>query len=306
MQKTIILAKPFLKWAGGKSQLLSQIRAFLPKEIEEKKINKYIEPFVGSGAVFIDLAQFCNFEEIFILDINKELIIAYQTIQKSVEPLIEYLLEMQITYLALALENRAKFFYQVRESFNSQKKQINFHDFNEQWIERTAQLIFLNRTCFNGLFRVNSQGNFNVPVGRYKNPLICHSENLIAISKILQNTKIHQGNYTKCQEWVDAQTFVYFDPPYRPLSRTAYFTSYSKDNFDDNEQLKLRDFYKLLDRKQAKLMLSNSDPKNEDANDSFFDDAYQGYRIERVKAIRSINSNAEKRGQINELLIMNY
>ncbi|PSF35994.1 modification methylase [Aphanothece hegewaldii CCALA 016] len=306
MQKKEILAKPFLKWAGGKGQILSQIIHFLPQEIEEKKINKYVEPFVGSGACFIYLAQVYQFEEIIICDINEELILAYLTIQKAVETLIEYLSEMQVKYLALSLEKRQKFFFDVRDSYNLQKKHTNFLVFSEEWIERTAQLIFLNKTCFNGLFRVNSKGHFNVPVGKYKNPLICHGENLKAISQLLQNTKIYQGNYSQCEKWVDSQTFVYFDPPYRPISKTSNFNSYSQDNFSDTEQLKLRDFYHLLNRQKAKLMLSNSDPKNKNPDDHFFENAYQGYRIERVKANRMINSNAQKRGQINELLIMNY
>lgn len=306
MQKTEIIAKPFLKWAGGKGQLLNQIISFLPKEIEEKKIIRYVEPFVGSGAVFIYLTQFYQFEEIFICDINEELILAYKTIQKEVDKLIECLSKIQISYFALSLNNRKEFYYQVRESYNLEKKQIDFQVYSEQWINRTAQLIFLNRTCFNGLFRVNSQGQFNVPMGNYKNPLICHAENLKAISQILQKTKIYHGNYDQCQQWVDSQTFIYFDPPYRPISQTSNFTSYSQNNFSDVEQLKLRDFFYLLHQQQAKLMLSNSDPTNKNPDDTFFEEVYQDYRIEKVKATRMINSNARKRGQINELLIMNY
>jgi DNA adenine methylase len=306
MQKTEILAKPFLKWAGGKSQLLTQIIQFLPKELEEQKINKYVEPFVGSGAVFIYLAQYYKFEEVFICDINQELIIAYKIIQKDVESLIFNLLDLQQIYLSLDLINREKYYYKIREEFNEQKQLINFESYNKDWIERTTQLIFLNRTCFNGLFRVNSQGHFNVPMGNYKNPLICHMMNLRAISQLLQNTKIYHGEYSQCKKWVDSQTFVYFDPPYRPISQTSNFKSYSKFDFNDEEQLKLRDFYNLLNNKQAKLMLSNSDPKNENPDDTFFEEAYQDYRIERVKANRMINSNIKKRGQINELLIMNY
>lgn len=306
MQKTEILAKPFLKWAGGKSQLLTQIIQFLPKEIEEQKINKYVEPFVGSGAVFIYLVQFYKFEEIFICDINQELIIAYKTIQKDVESLILNLFDLQQIYLSLDLINREKYYYKIREEFNEQKQLMNFEIYNKEWIERTTQLIFLNRTCFNGLFRVNSQGKFNVPMGKYKNPLICNIKNLRAISQFLKNTKIYQGEYSQCENWVDSRTFVYFDPPYRPISQTSNFKSYSKFDFNDKEQLKLRDFYYLLNQKQAKLMLSNSDPNNENPDDTFFEEAYQDYRIERVKASRMINSNIKKRGQINELLIMNY
>lgn len=301
-----IQAKPFLKWAGGKGQLLDQIIRYLPSELNTQNITRYVEPFVGSGAVFIYLSQYFNIDEMMIGDINEGLIIAYITIQRNVEQLIIYLLSLQQEYLSLDNLNREKYYYQLRENFNQYQKIINFREYNDKWIECTAQLIFLNRTCFNGLFRVNTQGYFNVPMGRYKNPLICNTENLRAISQLLQNTKIYWGDYTQCEAWVNSQTFVYFDPPYRPLNQTANFTSYSKNNFNDSEQLKLRDFFNSLHGKQAKLMLSNSDPKNENPDDRFFETAYQDYRIEQVKASRSINSNAQKRGKITELLIMNY
>jgi DNA adenine methylase len=301
-----IPAKPFLKWAGGKGQLLEQIISFLPQDLSTDNLKRYVEPFVGSGAVFIYLAQSFKFDEIIIGDINEELIIAYKTIQKNVGQLIYVLLNLQKEYLSLEYNERKKYYYKVREIYNFKKKSINFREYNEHWIERTAQLIFLNRTCFNGLFRVNAKGQFNVPIGQYKNPIICHTENLRAIAKLLQNTIIYHGHYTQCETWVDSQTFVYFDPPYRPLSQTANFTSYSQYEFDDSEQLKLRDFFNLLDDRKSKLMLSNSDPKNENPDDRFFENAYQKYRIERVKANRSINSNALKRGPIAELLIMNY
>lgn len=304
--KSNITAKPFLKWAGGKSQLLPEIDKFLPTQLKKGEIKKYIEPFIGGGAVFFYIAQTYNIDEFFIIDINEELIIAYKTIQKNVEKLIELLNEIQNNYLFLNEVKRKQYFYQIREKFNLNKNKIDFKNYHKDWIERTAQLIFLNRTCFNGLFRVNSQGEFNVPMGKYKNPLICNAENLIAISNLLQNTIIHHGNFTKCESWVNDKTFVYFDPPYRPISTTSYFTAYSKYNFNDTKQLELRDFFDSLAKKNAKLMLSNSDPKNEDINDIFFDYAYEKYRIERVKASRNINSNPQKRGKITELLIMNY
>lgn len=302
----IITAKPFLKWAGGKGQLLEQIDNFLPKELKNRTITRYIEPFIGSGAVFLYLAKSYKIEEFFILDVNEELILAYKTIQKNVEKLIVFLDDLQNQYLLLDEDKRKEFYYQIRSHFNFQREKIDFEKYNREWIERTAQLIFLNRTCFNGLFRVNNQGDFNVPMGKYKNPLICNSENLRAIAQILQRTQIHCGDFTDCEQWANDKTFIYFDPPYRPISKTSDFTSYSKYNFGDSEQLRLRDFFNRLNDKNAKLMLSNSDPKNEDPNDDFFEIAYQGYRIERVKASRNINSNAQKRGKINEILILNY
>ncbi|MCU0537851.1 MAG: Dam family site-specific DNA-(adenine-N6)-methyltransferase, partial [Hydrococcus sp. Prado102] len=233
----IVTAKPFLKWAGGKGQLIKQIDRFLPNELENGTITRYIEPFVGSGAVFLYLAKSYKIEEFFILDINEELILAYRTIQKDVEQLISFLSDFQSQYLLLDEDKRKEYYYKIREYFNFQREKIDFKNYNRRWIERTAQLIFLNRTCFNGLFRVNNNGDFNVPMGKYKNPLICNSENLRAIAQILQKTQIHCGDFTDCEHWVNERTFVYFDPPYRPISKTSDFTSYSKYNFDDSEQI---------------------------------------------------------------------
>ncbi len=300
------LVKPFLKWAGGKTQLIEQLTEYFPPELVNGSIKRYIEPFIGSGAVFLHIAQFYQIDEFFISDINPELVLAYQTIQTNVEELIAILLEIQNKYLSLNDEQRKKYYYQTRLAFNYGRKQINFAIYNNDWIERTAQIIFLNRTCFNGLFRVNSQGEFNVPVGKYKKPTICDQENLRAVAQILQKTKVYQGDFTECEKFVNQESLVYFDPPYRPISKTANFTSYSRHNFDDSEQLRLKEFFELLDKKGAKLILSNSDPKNEESNDNFFDYAYKAYNIKRVKAARSINSNAAKRGQINELIIMNF
>ncbi|AFZ43165.1 DNA adenine methylase [Halothece sp. PCC 7418] len=299
-------AQPFLKWAGGKTQLLAQIESFFPKELLMGSMTRYIEPFVGGGALFFKVANTYPIQDFIISDINPELILAYQTIQKEVEGLINHLWDKQKTYLALPGEERKNFFYQVRTDYNQQRNQINFDLYTSNWIERTAQLIFLNRTCFNGLFRVNSKGEFNVPFGRYKKPRICDADNLRQVAKILEQTAIHQGDFTQCKAFVDQASFVYFDPPYRPISKTSSFNAYSKQSFNNSEQLRLRDFFHLLDQKGAKLLLSNSDPKNEDPTDDFFENAYYPYRIERVEAARNINSNASKRGKIKELVIINY
>ncbi|MBE9127504.1 MULTISPECIES: DNA adenine methylase [unclassified Coleofasciculus] len=298
--------KPFLKWAGGKGQLLEQLKQFFPHELASGSIKRYIEPFVGGGAVFLYVAQSYPVDNFFISDINPELILAYKTIQRQVNDLIERLLEIEYKYLSLEETERKDYFYLIRSKFNFQRTGIENQSYNPAWIERTAQLIFLNRTCFNGLFRVNSKGDFNVPAGRYKNPKICDEGNLRAVAKILQRTQIQQGDFRDCEQVVNSSSFVYLDPPYRPISKTANFTAYSQAIFDDSEQLRLRDFFRLLDKQGAKLMLSNSDPKNEKATDDFFENAYDGYLIKRVKATRNINSNSSKRGQIDELLIMNY
>jgi DNA adenine methylase len=301
------IPKPFLKWAGGKSQLIEQINNFLPHELLQGSIKRYIEPFIGGGALFFYIAHKYNtIQEFFLSDINVELFIAYKTIQLNVDDLIKFLSKIESTYLSLNEIDKEKYFYQTRLDFNSQRKYINSSTYNHEWVERTAQIIFLNKTCFNGLFRVNSKGDFNVPAGKYKKPAIYDPDNLKAVANILEKTQIIQGDFIQCRDYVNNQTFVYFDPPYRPISNTSNFTSYSRQSFNDSEQLRLRDLFKELDKKGALLMLSNSDPKNENINDNFFEDAYAGYRIERVRATRNINSNALKRNVINELLIMNY
>ncbi len=299
-------ARPFLKWAGGKRQLLAQIDRALPPPLKSGELRRYVEPFVGSGAVFFYIAQTYPLSELFIADINPELILAYRTIQLQVDRLIDALAVLQEDYLSLPEPKRKGFYYEQRSRYNNERTCIDYGLFQEEWIRRTAQLIFLNKTCYNGLFRVNAQGEFNVPFGRYKNPTICDPPNLMAVSLILKRTHISHGYYTDCADVIDDDTLVYFDPPYRPLSASSNFTAYSSHSFDDRDQLKLAAFYRELDKQGAFLLLSNSDPKNVDPGDDFFESAYQGFHIERVRASRRINSNSEKRGLINELLIHNY
>jgi DNA adenine methylase len=194
----------------------------------------------------------------------------------------------------------------VRDSFNKKKPEINFQKYDPGWVTRAAQSIFLNRTCFNGLFRMNRKGEFNVPFGRYKNPRILNKDNLNDVAALLKTTTIILGDFTRCKKFVDTTSFVYLDPPYRPLNDTSSFTSYAKDGFSDADQRRLAVFFKELDKKGAKIMLSNSDPRNEKSDDSFFDELYADYTIERVPAKRSINCNGTRRGEINELIITNY
>ncbi|CCH67384.1 Methyl-directed repair DNA adenine methylase [Richelia intracellularis HH01] len=298
-----MMIKPFLKWAGGKNKLLSQISHFFPPELENGGIKTYIEPFVGGGAIFLHLASsYQTIERLFISDINPELYIAYKTIQNHVDELIAMLSSIENQYLSLSEIGRKDYFYQLRRQFNQCRNNVDLHYQNHKWIERTAQLIFLNQTCFNGLFRVNSKGEFNVPMGKYSQPRICNAENLCSVSLILENTFIYQGDFSMCEKFVDNHTFIYLDPPYKPISKTSNFTSYSQHKFDDLEQLRLRDFFKLIDSKNSKLLLSNSEFNNY----SFFSNAYSNYRIERIRANRTINSNISKRNTVNEILIMNY
>ena len=173
-------------------------------------------------------------------------------------------------------------------------------------IEKAALMIFLNKTCFNGLYRVNKKGLFNVPMGAYKNPMICDERNLRAVSKKLQNVTIVCGDYRKSLDFIDNKTFVYFDPPYRPITDTASFTAYTENLFNDDEQIELAKFVELIHKKGAKVVVSNSDPKNANTDDNFFDDIYSSHKIKRVEATRIINCNSEARGKIKELLISNF
>jgi len=297
-------AKPFLKWAGGKTQLLPEIQSRLPIEMETGKIKRYVEPFIGAGALFFYLAQNYQFEEIVISDINDELLIVYKTIREDVEGLIEHLNRLKKRFFSN--QERESFFYEQRDLFNQNITKIELTYFSSSWTRRAAQFIFLNRTCFNGLYRTNSKLQFNVPFGKYENPMIYDEENLRAASDLLQNVEILKGDFETSEKFADSETFIYFDPPYRPISKTSSFSTYHKAEFTDNDQKRLARFYQQLNAKGAKLMLSNSDPKNENPNDDFFDELYKDFRIDRVKASRAINSNGAKRGQISELIITNY
>lgn len=286
--------KPFIKWAGGKSQLLSEIRTKYPQKIE-----RYCEPFVGGGAVLLDVLANFSPKEVIINDINVSLINTYQQVQTNVEALISQLEEMQAEFWTADTETRKIIYTQNREQFNSL---INN---NNNSLDKAALFIFLNKTCFNGLYRVNRKGQFNVPIGSYKNPPICDAENLRYISDLLQNVQIQCGEYNDCAGFIDSKTFVYIDPPYRPLTETASFTSYNENEFGDKQQIELGHFIDEITEKGAKVVASNSDPKNADENDNFFDDLYSKYNIDRVSAKRMINSKANGRGNINELLIFN-
>lgn len=290
--------KPFVKWVGGKSQLIEELEKFLCDE-KNSHLTKYAEPMVGGGALFFNVLSKHNFQELYISDINPELINAYQMIQKDAEPLIARLQEMERTFLPLDENGRKYYYYSIREKFNTTALSENTA------IDKAACFMFLNRTCFNGLYRVNRKGLFNVPMGAYKNPTICDAENLRNIHNALQNATIVCGDYSLSKSFIDNRTFVYLDPPYRPISETSAFTSYNCDTFDDNEQIRLAKFIDEMNEIGAKIVLSNSDPKNINPEDNFFDDLYQSYSIHRVSATRMINSNAEKRGKINELLIYN-
>ena len=294
----IKIAKPFLKWAGGKTQLISDIERTLPTEITKEKFT-YIEPFVGSGAVlFWMLNNFPKLEKAVINDINEDLINTYKTIASKPKELISILeiLQNEFHNLEGNEENKKLYYYQKRELYNTRK---------EEKSGQAALFIFLNRTCFNGLYRVNSKNLYNVPMGGYKKPTICDKENILAVSNALQKVEILNGDFEQTLDYANNNSLFYFDPPYKPLSETSSFNSYAKDEFNDSEQIRLRDFCNKLDVLNHKWILSNSDVKGKNENDNFFDDLYSDFNIQRVDARRSINANPEKRGKLTELLITN-
>lgn len=293
-------ARPFLKWAGGKTQLLPEIEAYLP--FKDERVTKYAEPFVGAGAVLFHVLNNYSPHEVYISDTNSDLIDTYISIRDDVEALIDLLVIYEIEYLELSDEGRKHYYLEKRSRFNVLKVEGGYGS----TIEKSALMIFLNRTCFNGLYRVNSKGFFNVPAGRYKNPTICDAPNLRAVSAKLAGVKIVCASYVQSDSFVDDKTFVYFDPPYRPLTKTAGFTSYTSCDFGDKEQIELARFYERMSNRGARCLLSNSDPKNTDPNDNFFDDLFAKYDVRRVYASRVINSKGSARGKIKELLISNF
>ncbi|MFX1297814.1 MAG: DNA adenine methylase [Promethearchaeota archaeon] len=267
---------PFLKWAGGKRQLINQFDQFFPT-----KFNKYIEPFVGGGAIFFYLLP----NIAILIDNNEELINCYEVIQNNILELIESLKKHK---------NEKNYFYKIR---NLDRNPAEFNKLSD--VERASRIIYLNRVCYNGLYRVNSKGQFNVPFGLYKNPKICDRKNLLAVNKVLKNVKIFKSSFEKCLKFAEKGDFIYFDPPYQPISDTANFTSYTEDNFGKDSQIKLFEIFKKCDERRCKLMLSNSYNK-------FILDLYKDFNIETVLAKRAINTDATKRGNIKEVLILNY
>ena len=292
-------ARPFVKWAGGKGQLLEQLDALLPNDFALKEDVVYVEPFVGGGAMlFHVLAKYPNIKRAVINDANFELIATYNAIKTNPEELIRRLSKLQEEFGKCATsELRQDMYLKLRDKFNARKCDE---------LEISSLFIFLNKTCFNGLYRVNSKGEFNVPFGKAKNPTICDADNIRALNKVLQKVTILNGDFEGVMKSVKGKAFYYFDPPYRPLTQSAAFTAYAKGGFNDDEQRRLAQFCRKLDRAGHQWMLSNSDPHNVDPDDDFFEELYQGFDIRRVVASRAINSKGDGRGKIAELAIRNY
>ena len=292
-------AKPFIKWVGGKSQLIEQLDTQLPADFDNWENVTYIEPFVGGGAMlFYMLQRYPNIQHAVINDINTDLTTCYRTVRDSPEQLIESLKDIEEAYLALRTEEgRKDFFLAVRERYNEK---------NLDPIENTTKFFFLNRTCFNGLYRVNKKGLFNVPFGKYANPTICDPKTIRKDSELLQRVEILTGDFEDTYDRANGNTLFYFDPPYRPLSDTSSFNDYTKEAFNDCAQIRLKEYCDRIDEAGFTFMLSNSDCKGKNEEDNFFDVLYAAYQIERVWASRSINSNPSKRGKLTEILVHNY
>lgn len=292
-----IQARPFVKWVGGKTQLLDEVKKSLPRDFSTRQHITYVEPFVGGGAVVFKLLQeYPNIERAIINDINEELICTYRVIKENVEVLIKSLTVIQSEYIPLSSDDRKSYFIAKRSLFNAKKITP---------LETAALFIFLNRTCFNGLYRVNSKGEFNVPHGKYVNPRICDADNLRACSKVLQKVEILCGDFAETGRYAGPDTLYYFDPPYKPITETSSFTSYTRGGFDDQEQIRLRDFCDNISAAKSSFIASNSDPRNANSKENFFDSIYNNFFIRRVSATRMINSDASGRGSISEIMISN-
>lgn len=292
-------AKPFVKWVGGKGQLIEQLEALLPADFEKWENVTYIEPFVGGGAMlFYMLQTHSNIKSAVINDINEDLTTCYKVVRDNPSQLVKSLTDLQAEYYAIKSDSERKCFYtNKRDEFNRK---------DSDPIQNTTLFFFLNRTCFNGLYRVNKSGHFNVPFGKYETPTICNASTIYADSQLLQNVEIMTGDYQQTLQSAHGNTLFYFDPPYRPLSDTSSFNDYAKEAFNDDAQIRLKEYCDRIHEAGFRFMLSNSDCKGKNEEDNFFDVLYGAYRIERVWASRSINSNPSKRGKLTEILVHNY
>lgn len=277
--------KPFIKWVGGKGKLISELEKYFPKEF-----NRYYEPFVGGGALFFYLKQTKNISFSSINDINSKLITAFIQIQQNPEKLITLLKNIETEYKKLSLEDQEKFFYQKRELYNKE---------NNDELTTAAYLIFLNKTCFNGMYRENSKGEYNIPFGDQKNATVCDEKNILAVSECLKNTDITNQSFEESINNCQKGDFIYFDPPYYPINTTSNFTSYSRSTFGSREQEKLKSVFTDLAQKGCFVMLSNS-------NTPYIIDLYKDFNINYLYAARSINSKGDKRGKIKEVVVTNY
>lgn len=296
------IARPFVKWAGGKGNLLSQLEILLPQNFDSLRNVTYIEPFVGGGAMlFYMLQNHRNIRRVVINDINKDLIHCYELIKNNPTALIDRLKDIEYNYNHVDVHDKRALYYAYREQYNLDGINVD---------ERAALFIFLNHTCFNGLYRVNASGKFNVPYGRYKRPIICNIDLIQEDHKLLNSVELvirKPGDYRLIANNLSRRghNFIYFDPPYRPLLNEDNFKSYSSSPFGDEQQVELKLFCDKLDERGCLVMVSNSDSINNDGS-SFFEHLYEGYNCNRILAPRFINANPEKRVKLSEIVITNY
>jgi DNA adenine methylase len=303
-----LMAKPFVKWAGGKRQLMDQILSKVPPSFGEGEFRRYVEPFVGGGAALFKFLELGSIDEALIIDVNSDLILTYEVIKEDVELLIEKLTQLQNTYDAInGYVKRKNEYNGIRKKFRLvQNKEKDILSPDERAIH-ASRFIYLNKVGFNGLFRVNSKGEFNVPPSDLKEKTIFNDDKLRDVSTALEKVEIRHGDFSVCEDWIDENTFVYFDPPYRPVTKTS-FTAYSNSNFDESQQINLADFCTDLHNKGAKVMVSNSDPTQNNPEDKFFEENFSEptFKHHPVYALRSINSDGAGRGKVSELIITNY
>lgn len=296
----VVEAKPFVKWVGGKRQLIPVLEEKFPEKLGST-VTRYAEPFLGGGAVLFHLLKSYNLEEIWVNDLNVGLVTTYRAIQSDVGIFITLLKELQQEFISLEGEARKNYFLRRREEYNQLLPVTR--DVN---LRLAVLFMFLNRTAFNGIYRVNRKGQFNVPYGNYANPKIVDEDNLKKVNEALQNVVVNLGSYQDCANWVDERTFMYVDPPYRPLTTSSSFAAYTSSGFNDDSQRELARFLQVQSDRGVKIMMSNSDPKNVDFKDDFFDDLYSWGHLHRISARRSVNSDSTKRGAVSEILFTNY
>ena len=281
--------KPFLKWVGGKTKLLSDIEKNLPKELKKRKF-KYAEPFLGGGAVFFHLVQKFNIEKAYLNDINNKLINTYKDVRDKTPELIQKLKKLETDYYGSS--DKKMFFLDQREKFNSSEKSV----------QKSAIFIFLNKTGFNGMYRENSQGKYNIPFGQMKNPLICNKELLEKTGKLLKDKEIIFSSKSFEKVVVDDKgVFYYLDPPYRPISKTSSFTDYTKSSFNDKTQFALKKYCDKIDKKGSLFMQSNSY-----SEDGFFQKLYRNRKTNNLNVMRTISADGNKRNKVKEIIIKNY
>ncbi len=296
-----MIAKPVIKWAGGKYRLSTTIIQESHVFIDWNSCDRYVEPFVGGGGMFFAVCNQFQFKKKVISDVNADLINVYVQLRDQSEALLRQITVIEAEFSTLGSdEAREQFYYMLREEFN---RRILQHDLSA---EQAALFVALNKLGFNGLYRVNSSGLFNVPFGKKKTIKLVDRQNLKKVSELLQNTEILLGDFAETLRFADDKTLFYFDSPYRPLSNTATFTSYAKDSFNDDEQIRLAQFCSQIHAQKAKFILSNSDPKNTQIEDDFFDELYKDYTLQRISAPRTISARADGRAQVSEILVIGH